>query len=160
MRNDTFDTARIYDWGWGMPLYLKHNQIKLPLDASKGDLVQFWDGDDWQDMDLPDGTTSEFKIEAEKGVLYLRGWFLSYFRKNKFRITYRYGSSQEGELVPETIKEACILLTAMKIINTDFKMSLVPYAEEGKVEKTRLLGIWGKEVNKIMSMYKEIQTIW
>ena len=111
MRNDEFDTVRIYDWGHGMPLYLKHRQIKLPLDEDKGDSVEFYDGEKYVRFSgINDEFGGNFRVDAVKGILYIRGWFLSYFRKNKFRFTYRYGSDQEGQLVPEDINECCILM--------------------------------------------------
>lgn len=159
MRNDEFDTVRIYDWGHGMPLYLKHRQIKLPLDKTKGDKVEFWDGQKFNEFNIPDETGGNFHIDSVKGILYLRGWFLSYFRKNKFRITYRYGSDQEAELVPEDINKCCILMVCTDILNTDFKMSQIPYGGEGNINKEKVMQMWEKEIKEIISSHKEMQVI-
>jgi len=164
MRNDEFDTTRVYDWGHGMPLYLKHRQIKLPLNKDKGDKVEFWDGQQYNNIDtFSDGLDANkgfFHIDPVKGILYIRGWFLSYFRKNKFRITYRYGSDQEGELVPQDIRKCCILITCIDILSTDFKMSQIPYGGEGNINKEKVMAMWEKEIKEIISSHKEIPVIW
>lgn len=164
MRNDEFDTTRVYDWGHGMPLYLKHRQIKLPLDKDKGDKVEFWDGQQYNNLDIfSTGLAANegfFHVDSVKGILYIRGWFLSYFRKNKFRITYRYGSDQEAELVPQDIRKCCILIVCIDILNTDFKMSQIPYGGEGNINKEKVMQMWEKEIKEIISSHKEIQVVW
>lgn len=164
MRNDEFDTTRVYDWGHGMPLYLKHRQVKVPLDKNKGDRVEFWDGQQYVDLDTISNNVIAnegfFHIDTVKGILYIRGWFLSYFRKNKFRITYRYGSDQEGELIPEDIRKCCILIVCIDILNTDFKMSQIAYGGEGNINKEKVMQMWEREIKEIISSHKEMQVIW
>lgn len=157
MREEELTLTRIWDWGKGMPLYLKHRQMKLPLDTSKGDKIELWNGADWIDQDITDNDL--FILDEVKGILYVRGYFFSFFRNNRFRLTYRYGGDQENGLIPKDIRKACILMTCIDILDTDFKMSQIGYGGEGNIRKEEVMNRWQKQIDKILRNRMELLTV-
>jgi len=95
--------------------------------------------------------------------LYIRGYIYTILRKNRFRITYRYGGVKEyveGEEIPRDIRKACKLLTCIDILSTDFAASDIPYGGEGQVGKDYIMEKWQNEANEIIQSHSEILTVW
>jgi len=121
-RYEIFDINRIWHFGKGMPLYLKHRQMKLPFDETKGDLFEIWNGIGWQRQDVGE-PTGFINFEPSVGTFYIRGYFFNILKHGRFRLTYRYGGDQEGTPVARDLKKACILMTSINFLSTDFTMS-------------------------------------
>lgn len=153
---DTFNVSDVYDYGHGMYIPLKHRAVK-EWDSTKGDKFEIWNGIEWVEQVV---NNIFVNFEPTKGVLYIRGYIYTILTKNRFRITYRYGGSKEGETVPRDIKKACMLLTCMDILSTDFKMSQIAYGGEGNIDKKGVMDKWQKDVDKIIWNHNEIITIW
>lgn len=158
-RYEEFDLNRIWFYGKGMPLFMAHRQMRLPFDPSKGDLVEIWDGLKWAAQDIAQPDQFIF-FDAQLGIFYIRGYFFSIFNEQRFRLTYRYGGDQQGEPVPRDIKKACILMTAMDILSTDFKMSQIAYGGEGNVNKKQMMDKWQEEIDSIIWSHSEILTVY
>jgi len=158
-RYEIFDINRIWNFGKGMPLYLKHRQMRLPFDESKGDRFEIWNGIGWerQPVDHPEGFIN---FEPAVGIFYIRGYFFNIIKHGRFRLTYRYGGDQEGEPVPRDIRKACMLMTAIDILSTDFKMSQIPYGGEGNVNKKQMMDTWQREIDSIIWSHSEILTVY
>jgi len=158
-RNEVHDIPdSLWDYGQGIPIFLQHRGIKTPFDVTKGDKFEIWDGDEYIEQTV--GETDNFiHFEKTSGTYYIRGFFFTILRKKRFRITYRYGSDQENELVPRDIKRLCILLTSIDILQTDFQMSQIPIGGDGNINKERLVEKWLEMANEIIEDHAEFITI-
>lgn len=158
-RNETHDIPdSLWDYGQGIPIFLQHRGIKTPFDASKGDKFEIWDGIKYEEQDVSQNDNF-IHFEKTSGTYYIRGFFFTILRKKRFRITYRYGSDQENELIPRDIQRACILLVAIDILSTDFQMSQIPYGGEGTISKRETVQNWKELVNEIIDDHAEFITI-
>lgn len=157
-RNETHDIPdSLWDYGQGIPVFLQHRGIK-PFDASKGDKFEIWDGIKYEEQDVS-ANDNFIHFEETSGTYYIRGFFFTILRKKRFRITYRYGSDQENELIPRDIQRACILLAAIDILSTDFQMSKIPYGGEGTISKRETVQNWKDIVNEIIDDHAEFIVI-
>ncbi len=158
-RNETHDVPdSLWDYGQGIPVFLQHRGIKTPFDASKGDKFEIWDGIKYEEQDVSQNDNF-IHFEKTSGTYYIRGFFFTILRKKRFRITYRYGSDQENELIPRDIQRACLLLTAIDILSTDFQMSQIKYGGEGTISKRETVQNWKEMVNEIIDDHAEFITI-
>lgn len=114
-----------YYWA-GTPIKLMKREIRTPLDDTKGDKMEFWDGESWNDWvsdsTLTEGRDGDFWINENKGMLYLyrRSWWWE--RYQSIRVTYRYGAST----IPKDVQQAAALYTAAALIETDIYGDLLP----------------------------------
>ncbi|WP_428323674.1 hypothetical protein [Nitrosopumilus sp.] len=156
---EVHNVSDIYDYGHGMYIPLKHRQLK-PWDESEGDLFEIWNGIEWTPQTVTGNNLVHF--EESKGLLYIRGFIYTILRKNRFRVTYRYGGTKEvvdGQPIPRDIKKCCKLMTCIDMLTTDFKMSEISYGGMGNVAKKDIIEIWQKEIDKIIWNYSEIQVV-
>lgn len=148
----------VWDWARGMPIYLKHRFVRQ-FDTSQGDKVEIWDGIQWQTQAI-DASTFIY-IDEQKGIMYIKGYLYTVIIQNRFRITYRYGGNNEGpDVCPKDIQKACILMTAIDILSTDFKMSQIPYGGEGNVNKKDIIEKWQQQIDRTIQEHSEILTSW
>jgi len=158
-RNEVHDVPdSLWDYGQGIPVFLQHRMIKTPFDATLGDKFEIWDGDEYIEQDVS-ANDNFLHFEEISGTYYIRGFFFTILKKKRFRITYRYGSDQENEIVPRDIRRACILLVAIDILSTDFQMSQIPYGGEGTISKRETVQNWKEMVNEIIDDHAEFITI-
>ena len=156
--NEVFDVNRIFDFGRGMGVFLKHRMIK-PFDRTKGDKIEIWDGIKYTWYAIP--PSPSVTLEPSMGIVYFRGFIFTLIRKHRFRMTYRYGGEQEGTSpVPRDIEKACLLMTAIDVLSTDFQYSQLSYGGEGNVRKGEIMQIWQDEIDHIIMNRQEIQTVW
>ena len=161
---EVFDVGKIYDWGRGMPLFLRHRNIR-DMDTDAGDKVEVWDGANWVVQSIADGNQGIAYFETTKGITYLRGYLFSILQSTRFRITYRYGGSLEYHssktaIVPRDINKACKLMTAIDILSTDFKFSKIAYGGDGQIDKADIINKWQDQIDEIIHSHSEIITIW
>ena len=158
-RNEVHDIPdSLWDYGQGIPIFTQHRMLKAPFDPVKGDKFEIWDGIKYIEQDV---TQNDNFIHFEKtsGTFYIRGFFFTILRKKRFRITYRYGGDQENTPVPSDIKRACVLLTAINLLETDFQMSQIKYGGEGTISKRETVQMWKEDVNQIIEDHSEFITI-
>lgn len=158
-RNEVHDIPdSLWDYGQGIPIFLQHRMIKTPFDVSKGDKFEIWDGITYIEQDVSENDNF-IHFEKTSGTYYIRGFFFTILRKKRFRITYRYGSDQENEIVPRDIKRACILQVAIDILSTDWQMSQITFGGEGGIGKEAMIRKWEKKVDDIIDDHAEFITI-
>lgn len=158
-RNEIHDVPdNLWDYGQGIPVFLQHRGIKAPFDSTLGDRFEIWDGDKYVEQDVADDSNF-LHFEKTSGTYYIRGFYFTILKKKRFRITYRYGSDQENELIPRDIQRACILLVAIDILSTDFQMSQIKYGGEGTISKRETVQNWKEMVNEIIDDHSEFITI-
>lgn len=151
---EVFDVNRLWDWGRGMPILIRHRHLK-PFDITKGDKIEIWNGSSWTDQ-----SSNAMYFEESKGTAYLRGYMFTLLEKSRFRITYRYGSNGEMQRIPKDIKRCAVLMTALNILETDFQMSQLQYGGEGNVDKDKIMTRWQNKIDKILKDRSEIITVW
>lgn len=158
-RNEIHDIPdSLWDYGQGIPVFTQHRMIKTPFDPAKGDKFEIWDGINFLEQNV--SQNDDFiHFEKTSGTFYIRGFYFTILRKKRFRITYRYGGDQENTPVPDDINKACLLLTSINILETDFQMSQIKYGGEGAVSKREIIQMWREEVNEIIEDHAEFITI-
>ena len=119
---EVHDLPLLYTYGWGTPIFLQHRNI-YDLDATQGDKIEIWEGASasWSNIL---GNSSWYDIEYQYGRLYLRGFIFSILRKNRVRVTYRYGGQEfAGDtVIPADIQDAVIKMTCIELLNSSFRM--------------------------------------
>jgi len=123
--NEIHDLPLLYTYGWGTPLFLKHRNCR-DFSSSAGDKIEIWQGADATYTDILDNS-QWFDFEPVYGRLFLRGYIFTILRKNRVRVTYRYGD----ETVPLDVADSCIKLTAIDILNSSFRMDILPLGSNG-----------------------------
>ena len=141
------DLPLLYSYGWGSPIFLKHRQI-ADLDAAEGDRIEIWTGDSYIDHT---NDTGVHNLEGEYGKLYFRGYIFTIMRKNRIRVTYRYGDPT----VPYDIQDACIKLTAIDLINSSFRMDILPTGANG-VDISASKSDWRADIENCIDNRQEI----
>ena len=118
--NEIHDLPLLYTFGWGTPIYLQHRNIR-DLSNAAGDKIEVWKG---SESDYDDNLTDSqwYQFDPVYGRLFLRGFIFSILRKNRIRVTYRYGDAT----VPEDIEDACIKLVSIDQLTTSLRMDRLP----------------------------------
>ena len=114
------DLPLLYTFGWGTPIYLQHRNIR-DLSNADGDKIEVWKGSGSEYDDIL--TDSQwYQFDPVYGRLFLRGFIFSILRKNRIRVTYRYGD----ETVPLDVADACIKLVSINLLTTSLRMDRLP----------------------------------
>ena len=69
-----------------------------------------------------------YHAEYERGTLHLRGYLFTILRKNRVRVTYRYGGENfAGDTeIPLDVADAIIKMKAIEVMNTSFRIDEIP----------------------------------
>ena len=120
------DLPLLYTFGWGTPLFLQHRNL-YDFDAAEGDKIEIWSGSssNWEDIL---GSGQWYDANYERGIVHLRGFIFSILRKNRVRVSYRYGGEKfAGDTtIPNDIEDICVKLTAIDLLTTSFRMDRLP----------------------------------
>jgi len=152
---EIYDLPLLYNFGWGSPITLKHRNIKTDacvctsLDFCAGDRIEIWKGatSEWSCFTQTPGA---YEVEYIKGEIYLRGFIFTILRRNRVRVTYRYGDTT----VPEDIKDACLKLTCIDLIRSSIKMDDLEFG--GAIKKEEAMRMWQEETDKIIRDREEV----
>ena len=154
---EVHDLPLLYTYGWGTPIFLQHRNI-YDLDATQGDKIEIWEGASasWSDIL---GSSSWYDIEYEYGRLYLRGFIFSILRKNRVRVTYRYGGQEfAGDtVIPADIQDAVIKMTCIELLNTSFRMDELPTGGMTNVSESKRK--WEEDIEKCIENRRELFVI-
>jgi len=152
------DLEGIYYYWAGTPIKLMKRKIRTPLDSAKGDKLEFWDGNQWEDWvtdsTMTEGRDGDYWFNDTTGMLYVyrRSWWWE--RYQSIRVTYRYGE----DVIPKDIQQATALFTAAALIETDIYGDLLPTGGDapspGEVSQ-RL----EERAEKMLNRRKEVRTI-
>ena len=147
----------LYTFGWGTPIFLRHRRI-YDLDASEGDKVEIWEGASatWRDI-VSD--QQWYDIEYERGSIHLRGFLFSILRKNRIRVTYRYGGEEfAGDTtIPEDIKDCVIKMSAIDLMNTSFRMDELPTGGINSPSESKRM--WQEDIENCIQNRREVFVI-
>lgn len=158
--NEYYDLPLLYTFGWGAPIFLSHRDIRtdacntLQLDPCAGDKVEIWNGGTNSFTDITANATGNYEILGERGELYIRGHIFTIIRKNRVRLTYRYGSTT----VPRDITDACAKMAALDLITGSFRMDVIPMGADGaKVIDTTHK--WKEDIDRVIRNREEFYFI-
>ena len=146
--SEMHDIISNYQWGRGIPIHMFHRQMKV-FDSGQGDKLEIWDGSNYDD--ITDQGNERYNVIEEMGIIYLRGYVFSIFRENRLRITYRYGET----LIPSDIKEACIIGTVMRLLESDIAMSNIEYGPDRGLRIERVVERMQERYDKIIERHSE-----
>ena len=149
------DLPLLYTFGWGTPLFLQHRNI-YEFSGAAGDKIEIWSGAaaNWEDIL---GNNTWYDANYERGTVHLRGFIFSILRKNRGRVTYRYGGENfAGDTeIPGDIADCIIKMTAMELVNTSLRMDRLPMGGTGidlQAVKTR----WKEDIEKCIDNRREV----
>jgi len=143
------DLPLLYTYGWGTPVFLKHRECQ-DFDSSAGDKIEVWQGADSSYTDvLQDSQWWDF--EPVYGRLFFRGYIFTILRKNRVRVTYRYGSAT----VPLDVTDSCIKLVAIDILNSSFRMDVLPVGANG-IDVASSKAEWRADIENCIENRQEI----
>ena len=147
----------LYTFGWGTPIFLRHRRI-LDFNSSQGDKIEIWQGASatWENI-VTNGQW--YDAEYERGTIHLRGFLFSILRKNRVRVTYRYGGEEYGgdTTIPLDIKDAVIKMTAIDLMNTSFRMDELPTGGINSPSESKR--IWQEEIDNCIANRREVFVI-
>ena len=151
------DLPLLYTFGWGTPLFLAHRNL-YDLDAAEGDKIEIWEGSssNWTNIL---GNSEWYDANYERGTVHLRGYIFSILRKNRVRVTYRYGGEEfAGDTtVPADIEDAVIKMVAIDILNTSFRMDELPTGGIANLSESKK--IWQEDIDRCVENRREVFVI-
>ena len=155
---EVHDLPLLYTYGWGTPLFLQHRNI-YEFSGAAGDKIEIWSGAaaNWEDIL---GNNTWYDANYERGTVHLRGFIFSILRKNRVRVTYRYGGEGFGgdTVIPGDIEDCIIKMTAIELVNTSLRMDRLPMGGTGidlQAVKTR----WIEDIEKCIDNRREVFVI-
>jgi hypothetical protein len=152
------DLPLLYTFGWGTPLFLAHRNL-YDFDAAEGDKIEIWQGASsiWENIL---GNSEWYDANYERGTVHLRGFIFSILRKNRVRVTYRYGGESYGgdTTIPGDIEDCVVKMTAIEIVNTSFRMDRLPMGGSG-IDLQSVKAKWETDIEKCIDNRREVYII-
>jgi len=149
------DLPLLYTFGWGTPLFLAHRNL-YDLDAAEGDKIEIWEGSssNWTNIL---GNSEWYDANYERGTLHLRGYIFSILRKNRVRVTYRYGGEGFGgdTVIPGDIEDCIVKMTAIELVNTSLRMDRLPMGGTG-IDLQAVKARWETDIEKCVDNRREV----
>mgnify|MGYP003993160901 CR=1 len=155
---EIFDLPLMYTFGWGTMLTLKHRNIKVcacsctALDTCAGDMIELWKGSTSQ-WECTAASQQNYEVEYIKGEIYLRGLIFTILRRNRIRVTYRYGETT----VPDDIEDAVVKLTCIDLLRSSIKMDDLEFG--GSINKEQAMEKWQEDVDKLIRDREEVYVL-
>jgi hypothetical protein len=119
-----YHTIPLGQWrgGWEVEVYANRQPLRTFVAGT--DKVEIFDGSNWVDLITDTGYTegrqNDYFIAYETGAIFFRT-FRPAYRRHGIRLTYKHGYST----VPRDIKDACMRLAALNILqNEDYRVIL------------------------------------
>tara|TARA_R100001530_G_C4263739_1_gene141235 strand:+ start:100 stop:738 length:639 start_codon:yes stop_codon:yes gene_type:complete len=152
------DLPLLYTFGWGTPLFLQHRNI-YEFDADEGDKIEIWQGSSstWENI-VGNGTW--YDANYERGIVHLRGFIFSILRKNRVRVTYRYGGENFAgdSAIPLDIEDCIVKMTAIELVNTSLRMDRLPMGGTG-IDLQAVKARWMDDIEKCIENRREVFVI-
>jgi len=154
--NETHDLPLIYAFGFGTLISLHHRAVQ-PLCVCLCDRLEVWTGTTGcYECIISSGRFEEIN---GRGEVYVRGYLFSIMRKNRVRLTYRYGG-EPGDTpsclpVPFDIQDATLKMTAVDLLSTSFRMDQLPLGND-TVEIDKAIARWTEDANRVIRDREEV----
>lgn len=146
-----------YYWA-GTPIKLQKREIRSPLDPAKGDKLEIWDGNEWEEWASKDsinyGRDQDYWFNESQGMLYIYRRSFWWERYKGIRITYRYGLDQ----VPKDVQMATALYAAASLIETDVYGDLLPTGADAPSPDS-VAERFEEKAEKMLEKRKEIRAL-
>lgn len=164
--NETHDHDRLYYWLSGHPINVMKRNIITPLDASKGDKLEIWTGNKWEDWIAEDtrteGRDGDYWVDSAVGTIFV--YERAILRPHpKFRVSYRYGRDGGSDGVadcPADVRDAIAAAAASDLINTDVYGTTVPgNNQSGNSDPQQAAGTYYKQYKRVAADYKKVEFI-
>ncbi len=152
--DELHDFNMLYKLYGGVPVYLNHRKVK-EFDHDKGDKIEVWDGNTWDDWvtSHTTGRANDWWADYEKGIIFIK-YLFPFGVEKKIRVTYRYGESS----VPNDIKNACVKLVAYDLVHSDDRSVLFPEGSSN-IPLVNKAENWLKDAEKIIMRHQEISIV-
>ena len=155
--NEHHDLPLIYSFGWGTLISLQHRMVQ-PLSAASCDFLGIWQGTAGCFNCIL--ATGNFQEIPERGEIYIRGHLFSVMRKNRVRITYRYGGEPTDgatPTVPFDIEDAIVKMVAIDLITTSFRFDVLPRGGGGTLsyDLDKATARWREDIDRIVRNREE-----
>ena len=160
--NEHHDLPLIYSFGWGTLISLHHRAVQ-PLSAASCDFLGIWQGTSNNfNCILSICGGGNFEEIPERGEVYVRGHLFSVMRKNRVRITYRYGG-EPGDCpaaipVPFDIEDATLKLVLIDLVTSSFRFDILPRTDLG-YDLDKAVSQWKDAADRIIRNREEMFTI-
>ena len=152
------DLPLLYTFGWGTPLFLAHRNL-YDLEVAEGDKIEIWQGASatWENIL---GNSQWYDANYERGTLHLRGFIFSILRKNRVRVTYRYGGEGYGvdTTIPGDIEDCIVKMTAIELVNTSLRMDRLPMGGTG-IDLQAVKARWIEDIERCIENRREVYII-
>lgn len=146
-----------YNWRSGLPISLQKRDIRTPLDEEKGDALELWRGNEYDDFVAEDkfeqGRNEDFWLDESRGILYIYRRYVFFQRLNEIRITYRYGQDS----VPPLIRDVVARRVAAYYMETDQYRQMVPGNDEA-ADPQQIAETWREQTEKDLEPYVEVRS--
>ncbi len=138
----------------GSVIKLIHRNIKTLTSGT--DLLEIWDGKEYVDYlaTKTEGRNNDYWANEENGWVFIKTYPLYLPRTFGARVTYRYGET----VVPGDIKRACVLLTAVQMLQSEDRSVLIPEGTSN-ISYNKKIEDWEKRAEKILSRNRELPLI-
>lgn len=167
--DETHDHDRLYYWLSGHPINVLKRNIITPLDASKGDKLEVWTGNKWEDwVSDPNrqyGRDGEYWVDEAVGIIFI--YERAILRPHpKFRVSYRYGVADNDadgdgvvDYIPADVRDAVAAAVAADILRTDVYGTSVPgNADDGPTPR-EMAEDYEEQFHNTTSDYKKIRFV-
>ena len=145
-----------YRWNSGLQIKLTRRDIRTPLDPDKGDKIEFWRGNEYDDFVASDqfkeGRDEDYWFDEAMGMMHIYRRKTFFRRYKELRVSYRFGR----DTVPADITEACAKLVAADLMETDFYRYTTPGNDEAP-DAERIAEKWREQVWRDLEPYKEVR---
>ena len=156
--NERHRLPLLYIFGWGTPIYLQHRHI-YDFDVAEGDKIEIWQGASsiWENIL---GNSELYDANYERGTVHLRGFIFSILRKNRVRVTYRYGGEGFGgdTVIPGDIEDCIVKMTAIELVNTSLRMDRLPMGGTG-IDLQAVKARWIEDIERCIENRREVYII-
>ena len=154
---EVHDLPLLYTYGWGTPLFPQHRNI-YEFSGAAGDKIEIWQGASatWENIL---GNSQWYDTNYERGTVHLRGFIFSIMRKNRVRVTYRYGGEGFGgdTVIPGDIEDCIVKMTAIELVNTSLRMDELPTGGMTNVSESKRK--WEEDIEKCIDNRREVFVI-
>jgi hypothetical protein len=167
--DETHDHRTLYYWLSGHPIRLLKRNIITPLDSAKGDKLEVWTGNKWEDWvssnTYNEGRDQDYWVDNPIGVLFI--FERAILRPHpKFRVTYRYGEKEDPNnagdpnYIPADVRDAVAARTAADLIRSDIYGTTVPGSSKGdNSDPNNAAEQWVEEFDKTVRDWHKVEFV-
>ena len=154
VKDEFHDLDSVYRWSAGSPISLTRREIRTPLRKERGDALELWRGNGYQDFiqDFTESREQDFWFDSPRGTLFLfrRSFWKRY---NEIRISFRYGERE----VPGIIRDSVARRVAAFYLESQQYRMLTPGNDEAP-NPDQVAKEWREQAEEDLKEFKEIRS--